>query len=42
MIIKFTYVCLRLSEVGIPNGRLAIVITAGLLNNPDMAVYQLY
>ncbi|MHC5675587.1 MAG: hypothetical protein ACYTXL_27345, partial [Nostoc sp.] len=31
-----------LSEVGIPNGTLAIAITAELLNNPDIAVYQLY
>ncbi|WP_442939089.1 hypothetical protein [Nostoc sp.] len=42
MIIKFTYVCLRLSEVGISNGTLAIAITPRLLNNPDMAVPTTY
>ncbi|MDZ8187372.1 MAG: hypothetical protein RMX96_21300 [Nostoc sp. ChiSLP02] len=39
---KFICICLRLSEVGIQNGILAIAITAGLFNNPGMAVYQLY
>lgn len=30
-------ICMAI-EVGIQNGTLAIAITAGLLNNPDMAV----
>jgi BASS family bile acid:Na+ symporter len=30
-------ICIAI-EVGIQNGTLAITITAGLLNNPDMAV----
>ncbi|MDZ8079057.1 MAG: hypothetical protein RMX35_08140 [Nostoc sp. DcaGUA01] len=39
---RFICVCLRLSQVGIQNGTLAIAITTGLLNNPDIVVYQLY